>query len=83
MKVSFCKIVRHFIEECCDNNDPCRYMCFVILDVVNNVGSLTTHEIDSTLLSKENSWIGTLITQHKGLNCSHDWNCNRQAEKAK
>ena len=28
-------------------------------------------------------WIGSLITQHKGLNSTHDWNRNKRIEKPK
>ena len=38
------------------------------IDVLNNVDDLSENDIDSLLLQKENFWIGTLMTQHKGLN---------------
>ena len=70
-KVSSCRIVSHFIEKCQD--DSLKNMRFIIIDVVNNTDGLLQSEVDSLLLAKEKFWIGTLITQHKGLNGSHDW----------
>ena len=68
------RIVKHFIDECCELNDPFKYLGFLIIDVLNNVENLSRDDIEALLLQKENFWIGTLVTQHKGLNGSHDWN---------
>ena len=45
-----------------------------LIDAVNNVDGLNDVEIDGLLLEKEKFWIGSLVTMHKGLNSSHDWN---------
>lgn len=77
-----CGIARHFIDECVDDSDPCSHLLFVIIDGLNNTDNLTTEEIDDLLLQKEKFWIGTLVTQHAGMNCTHDWNRSRRSEKA-
>ena len=59
-----------------DYNDPhlpIKYLGFLIIDVLNNVDDLSESDIESLLLQKENFWIRALVTQHKGLNGSHDW----------
>ena len=70
-KLPTCRIVKHFINDCTYDPPSIR---FIIVDVVNNIESLTTAELDTILLKKEKFWIGTLVTQHKGLNGTHDWN---------
>jgi hypothetical protein len=77
-----CGIAKHFIDECPDNDDPCGHLLFVIVDGLNNTDNLTTEQIDDLLLEKEKFWIGALVTQHSGMNCSHDWNRSRRSEKA-
>ena len=79
--VSSCTIVKHFIDECSDSDVPFKHLGFVILDVVNNTNGLNQDKIDELLLVKEKFWIGTLVTQHKGLNGSHDWNRTKRTEK--
>ena len=76
-----CGIVKHFLDECVDDGDPCGHLLFVIIDGLNNTDGLSTLEIDDLLLQKEKFWIGTLLTQHAGMNCSHDWNRSRRNEK--
>ena len=80
-KVPSCKIVKHFIEDCPD--DTLRNIGFVIVDVINNTEQLSQEKIDSILLQKEKFWIGTLVTQHRGLNGSHDWNRSKRTEREK
>ena len=75
--------MNHFIDECVDEVNPCRFLKFMLADNVNNTSNLSPKEIDSLLLEKEISWIGTLISQHKGLNCSYDWSRNKRCEKVK
>ena len=77
-----CGIAKHFIEECVDLDDPCGNLIFVIVDCLNNTDNLTLGEIDDLLLQKEKFWIGALVTQHNGMNCSHDWNRTRHSKKA-
>ena len=76
-----CMIVKHFIDECCDSNDTFRYLNFSIIDVLNNVEYFSQNDIESLLLQKENVWIGSLVTQHKGLNRSNDWNRRNRIHK--
>ena len=79
--LKICRIARHFLEDCID--ETFSNLKFIIVDVVNNTDSLTKHDIDSLLLQKEKFWIGTLVTQHKGLNGSHDWNCKKRTDREK
>ena len=67
-----CKIATHYIDECCDEEIPFKYLTFAIIDVVNNTSGLT-----------RKFWIGTLVTQHQGLNSTHDWNCSKRKERKK
>ena len=76
-----CRIVKHFIDECYDSTNPFKNLGFLIIDVLNNVDNLTRDDIESLLLQKENFWIGTLVTQHKGLNGSHDWNRSQRIHR--
>ena len=70
--VRSCKIATHFTNECCDEEIPFKYLAFVIIDVANNTCVLTRIQIEDLLLEKETFWIGTLVTQHQGLNSTHD-----------
>ena len=80
-KIPSCKIVKHFINSCPD--PTASNIRFVIVDVVNNTENLSPDELDRLLLEKEKFWIGTLITQHQGLNGSHDWNRKKRTEREK
>ena len=80
-KIKSCKTVRRFIDDCPDEN--LANLKFVIVDVVNNTDGLSTDDIDILLLQKEKFWIGTLVTQHKGLNGSHDWNRLKRRDREK
>ena len=80
-KVPSCKIVKHFIEECPDEN--LSNIGFIIVDAINNTDRLTKLEIDALLLAKEKFWIGTLVTQHQGLNGTHDWGRKKRTEREK
>ena len=72
--IDTCGIVKHFIEDCVDQDDPCGNLIFFIIDGLNNTDGLSIEQIDDLLLQKEKFWIGTLVTMHKGMNLSHDWN---------
>ena len=76
-----CRIAKHFIDEC--KNESLTNLRFVIVDTVNNVENLSQAQIDHLLLEKEKFWIGTLITQHHGLNGTHDWNRNKRSDREK
>ena len=80
-KIPTCRIVRHFIDDCPD--ESLSNFGFIIVDVVNNTDNVSKLEIDSILLKKEKFWIGTLLTQHKGLNGKHDWNRSKRTEREK
>ena len=68
----YCEIVKHFIEKLNDTIAPFKYLQFVILDVLTKTESLLKDHIEDLLLKKERFWYSTLVTQHKGLNGSHD-----------
>ncbi len=76
-----CGIAKHFIHQCPDNEDPSGHLVFVILDGLNNISGLSADQVDNLLLQKENFWIGTLCTMHKGMNLTHDWNRTRRCDK--
>ena len=81
-KIETCRIVKHFINEC-PQTENLENLKFILVDTVNNAHTLSNREIDELLLEKEKFWIGTLITQHKGLNGSHDWNRKKRTEREK
>ena len=54
-----------------------------MVDVLNNVDHFSSNEIDDLLLEKEQLWIVTLVTQHKGLNGTHDWKRTTRFQKEK
>ena len=56
------------------------YLAFVIIDVVNNTSGLTHNKIEDLLLEKENFWIAALVTQHQGLNSTHDWDRSKRTD---
>ena len=80
-KIPSCRIVRNYIEDCIHENDPLGYIKFIIVDGLNNTENLSSDEIDALLLEKEKFWIGILMTQHKGMNATHDWNHTRRNDK--
>ena len=75
-----CRIVNHIIDYCNDPHHPFKYLGFLIIDVLNNV-DLSENDIESFLRHIENFWIRTLVTQHKGLNRSHDWNRHQRIHR--
>ena len=79
-KVYSCRIVKHFINECCGHPLKIR---FHIIDSVNNAEGLSTDQIDNLLLQKEQYWIGTLLTQYDGLNSTHDWQRKKRNDREK
>ena len=74
-----CRIVQHFIEV----HKGFENLRIILVDCLNNTDGLTVERIDDLLLEKENFWIGTLITQHKGLNSTHDWVRTKRNEREK
>ena len=78
-----CSIVNHFIDVCSDTDDHSRNIKFIIVDQLNSTNSLSPDEIDDILLQKERFWISALVTIHKRLNSTHDWNRKRRAERPK
>ena len=72
-KIRSCVIVNHFIDECYNDENPTKYIRFALVDSVNNTYEMSTEKVDELLLFKENVWNGSLVTQHKGLNGTHDW----------
>ena len=66
--------VNHFIDVCSDTDDSSRNVRFIIIDQLNNTNSLSPDDTDDLLSQKERFWILTLVTIHKGINSTHDWN---------
>ena len=84
MKVPTCKIVRHIFGGCRGTEQtPYSNLFFMIIDSLNNVENLSSEDVDELLLKKEKFWIGNLLTQHKGMNGTHDWNRNKRCEREK
>ena len=73
-KINSCSISRHFNEICRCVNNPREYMQIQLIDSVDNTNNMNRDEIDELLLKKEKFWVGSLVTMHKGMNSSHDWN---------
>ena len=80
-KLLTCGIVKHFVEDCVDTSDPCGHIQFILVDCVTNADNLSSEALEDLLLAKEKFWIGTLVTQHAGMNRSHDWNRSCRTEK--
>ena len=78
-KVPSCCIVKHFLERCTD----IKYLRFIIVDVVNNINLLSQTKVDELLLTTEMFCIGALVSHHKGMNGTHDWNRSKRYEKEK
>lgn len=76
-----CGIVKHFVDDCVDDLNPVGHMKFYLIDCLDNTEGMSCAEIDEMLLAKEKFWIGTLVTQHVGLNFSHDWNRTQRTDK--
>ena len=74
-----CRIVNHFI----DVHKGFENIRFMLLDCVDNVEGLSTEQIDELLLEKDKFLIGTLVTQHKGLNSTHDWVRTKRNDREK
>ena len=51
--VRSCKIATHFIDDCCDEEIPVKYLVFVIIDVVNNTSGLARNQIEDLLFEKK------------------------------
>ena len=73
--------MKHFIESCTDAVNPSKYLRFILIDCATNTENNSKEEIDDLLLEKENFWIGTLCTIHKGLNDYQDWRQVRRNQK--
>ena len=73
--------MKHFIDSCTDTVNPSKYLSFILIDCVANTENSSKEKIDDLLLEKENFWIRTLCTTHKGLNDNHDWRRVRRNQK--
>ena len=58
-------------------------LLLINIDQLNNTNSLSPDKIDNLLLQKERFWISALVTIHKGLNSTHDWNRKRRTKRPK
>ena len=67
------------IDVCVDHS--LNNLRFILVDKLNNVENLTHDEIENLLLEKEKFWSGTLVTQHQGLNGTHDRNRKKRCER--
>ena len=52
-------------------------MNFQLIDCVDNTEAMDDKKIRSLLKEKERFWIGTLVSIHKGMNNTNDWNEGR------
>ena len=82
-KRNTCRIVKHFIDDCRDDNNPCGHLRFHILDCLDNVEGLSEEAVDELLLEKEKFWIRNFVAVHKGMNSHHDLNRKKRTEKEK
>ena len=73
--------MKHFIDSCTDIVNPSKYLRFILIDYLANTENNSKEEIDDLLLERENFWIETLCTIHKGLNEYHDWRQVRRIQK--
>ena len=78
-----CRIAKHFIDNCRDDDNPLGHIRFHILDCLDNVEGYSEEEIEEMLLEKEKFWIRNFVTVHKGMNSHHDINRNKRTEKEK
>ena len=65
---------KHFSTQFTSPIDTSAFYSFQLIDCLDNFENLSEEEVDDLLLDKEKFWIGTLLTMHKGLNNTHDWN---------
>ncbi len=72
--VNSCSISKHFNSICKSRPDSSAFLSFQIIDCLNNIDGLAPEDIEDLLLQKEKHWISTLVTMHRGMNSSHDWN---------
>ena len=77
--VRSCCIAEHFIDKCIGIDN----IAFILVDTLNNLDDCSKEEIDHLLLQKEKFWIGTLVTQHKDMNSTHDWVRTKRNDKIK
>ena len=78
-RVESCCRSKHFIQACTDEHNL-GHIKFIILDKIDNIDNLSEGQIEALLLQKESFWIGTLVTQHQGMNATHDWNHTTQGQ---
>ena len=67
------------MNECCDKEIPFKYLAFIIIDVVNKTPGLTRNKIEDLLPKSKKFLMGTLVTQHQGLNSTHDLNRSKRS----
>ena len=79
-KVESCCISKHFIRAYTGGHNL-GHIKFIILDKIDNIDNLSEGQIEDLLLQKETFWIGTFVTQHQGMNGTHDWNRTQRRDK--
>ena len=73
--------MKHFIDSSTDTVNPSKYLRLILIDCVTNTENNSKEEIDDLLLEKNNFWVGTSCTIHKGLNDYHDWRWVKRNQK--
>ena len=76
-----CRIVKHFIDDCNDSQLPFKYLGFLIIDVLNNVEIYLKMILRACYFKQKIFGLGLLVTQHRGLNGSHDWNRHQRIHR--
>ena len=76
-KYDGCGISIHWNHVCRQDDNPVAYMNFQLIDCVDNTEAMDDKQIRSLLKEKERFWIGTLVSIHKGMNNTNDWNEGR------
>ena len=78
--INSCSINKHFNTICKSPDDTSTFLSFQLIDHLDNISELSLEEIDDLLLQKEKHWISTLVTMHRGMNNSHDWNRKKRRD---
>ena len=78
--ITSCSINKHFNTICRSPDNTSAYLSFQLIDILDNISELSSEEIDDLLLQKEKHWISTLVTMHRGMNSTHDWNRKKRRD---
>ena len=78
--ITSCSISKHFNTICKSHEDTSAFLSFQLIYCLENVDRLSIDEIDDLLLQNEKHWFSTLVTMHKGMNITHDWNLKKRTD---